>query len=172
MTRRKQDKGTVQPDHDQRLAEVLAAYGRNPLRWPGADRIRFAHLIRRSDRLPPEAASAAARLDSLLDLAGPEVATPPPGAQQRLLDRLDAVSATVSPGAPELPAMSGRPAGLANAPRWLAAGMLAASVVFGVVMGATTQTGTVLAESLQLPAAADEVLDVVLAGGPDEGGLL
>ena len=28
---------------DARLAEVLAAYGRNPLRWPEADRVRFAN---------------------------------------------------------------------------------------------------------------------------------
>ena len=48
-----QDTGTeLSAESRQRLAQLLQAYGRNPLRWPEADRQRFAGLVRAPQRLP------------------------------------------------------------------------------------------------------------------------
>ena len=54
----------------------------------------------------------------------------------------------------------------------LAAGTLAASVMLGVFVGIGTDAGTLLADSLQFPAASDDVLDVVLIDDGYDGSLL
>jgi hypothetical protein len=152
---------------DARLAEVLAAYGRNPLRWPEADRVRFANLLREPGLLPQDLSAEADQLDKLLDAATAASISEPDGARGRLLSAISA-----GPG-------TDRPAAIKS--RWhigflpqqlLVAGTLAASVMLGVFVGINTDVGTLLADSLQLPAAADDVLDVVLVDDSDDGSLL
>ncbi|MEO1160481.1 MAG: hypothetical protein AAFW74_08495 [Pseudomonadota bacterium] len=156
---------------DARLAEVLAAYGRNPLRWPEADRVRFANLLREPELLPEDLSADADQLDKLLDTATAAAIAEPEGARERLLSAVAAELATAGPalmhGGKSRWQQSGfRPQQL------LVAGTLAASVMLGVFVGAGTDAGTILADSLQLPAATDDVLDVVLLDDGDDGSLL
>jgi len=153
-----------------RLAEVLAAYGRNPLRWPEADRVRFANLLREPELLPQDLSTEADQLDKLLDIATAASISEPEGARGRLLSSITTGSGTTGPAA-----MHG------SRSRWpfgflphqlLAAGTLAASIMLGVFVGINTDAGTLLADSLQLPTASDEVLDVVLVDDSDDGSLL
>ncbi len=67
---------------DARLAEVLAAYGRNPLRWPEADRVRFANLLREPELLPRDLSADADQLDKLLDTATAAAIAEPEGARE------------------------------------------------------------------------------------------
>ncbi|NNJ75944.1 MAG: hypothetical protein HKP56_12375 [Anderseniella sp.] len=155
---------------DVRLAEVLAAYGRNPLRWPEADRVRFAHLLREPELLPQDLSAEADQLDKLLDAATAASISEPEGARGRLLS-----SITAGPGTSGLAAMHGRKSSWQSGflpQQLLVAGTLAASVMLGVFVGINTDVGTLLADSLQLPAASDEVLDVVLVDDSDDGSLL
>ena len=51
-------------------------------------------------------------------------------------------------------------------------GTLAASIMLGVFVGADTEAGSVLADSLQLPGTTDEVLDIVLLDDGQDGDFL
>jgi hypothetical protein len=155
---------------DARLAEVLAAFGRNPLRWPEADRVRFANLLHEPELLPRDLSADADQLDKLLDTATAAAIAEPEGARDRLLSAIAA-----GPGA------AGPAAKHRRKSRWqsgllpqqlLVAGTLAASVMLGVFVGVSTDADTLLADSLQLPGATDDVLDVVLIDDGDDGGLL
>ena len=154
---------------DARLAEVLAAYGRNPLRWPEADRVRFANLLREPELLPEHLSAEADALDKLLDAATAASITEPPGARDRLFSAIR--TQEVTPSA----AMYDRKPFWRSAilpQQLLVAGTLAASVMLGVLAGVGTEAGSLLADSLQLTGASDEVLDVVLVEDSDDGGLL
>ncbi|WP_108879505.1 hypothetical protein [Anderseniella sp. Alg231-50] len=155
---------------DARLAEVLAAYGRNPLRWPEADRVRFANLLREPELLPGDLSAGADQLDKLLDTATAVAIAEPEGARDRLLSAVaaepDASGTALMHGGKSRWQSGFRPQQL------LVAGTLAASVMLGVFVGAGTDVGTILADSLQLPAATDDVLDVVLLDDGDDGSLL
>lgn len=155
---------------DARLAEVLSAYGRNPLRWPEADRVRFANLLREPELLPGDLSAEADQLDKLLDTATAAGIAEPEGARDRLLSAIAAEPHTAGSSV-----MYGRTS------RWqsgflpyqlLAAGTLAASVMLGVFVGVSTDAGTLLADSLQLQSATDDVLDVVLIDDSYDGSLL
>jgi len=150
----------------QRLEQLLQAYGRNPLRWPEADRQRFAGLVRSPQQLPADIAAEADGLDRLLDLAGPARMDEPAGARARLLQRVSA-EPQLADDITALPPLGGLRG-------MLVAGMLAASLVIGVFIGLGTDAGDNLAASLQTGAGADEVLDLVLADPAelDDGGLL
>jgi len=155
---------------DARLAEVLAAYGRNPLRWPEADRVRFANLLREPELLPRDLSTEADQLDKLLDAATAAGISEPEGARDRLLSHITTKSDATGPAA-----MHGSGSGwqFGFLPhQLLAAGTLAASIMLGVFVGINTDAGTLLADSLQLPAASDEVLDVVLIDDSYDGSLL
>ncbi len=150
----------------QRLDEMLQSYGRNPLRWPDADRQRFAGLVRAPQLLPAEAAAGADALDRLLDLAGAAAMPEPAGARARLLQRV-ASEPQLATDVTALPPLGG----LRGA---LAAGMLAASIAIGAFIGLDTGAGETLAGSLTASSGADEVLDLVLADPAelDDGGVL
>lgn len=156
----------LSPADRDRLDMLLAAYGRNPLRWPESDRQRFAMLVRAPHLLPADAAASADGLDRLLDLAGPARLTEPSGARARLMQRVK--------GEPQLATDITAPPPLTGLRGLLAAGMLAASLVLGAFIGVDTDAGTTLADSLSAPSSTDEVLDVVLAdpAETDDGGVL
>lgn len=151
-----------------RLAEVLAAYGRNPLRWPEADRVRFANLLREPELLPRDLSDAADQLDKVLDTAGAAFVAEPEGARDRLLSAIAAEKQAVATahGGTAVWRPVFRPQQL------LAVGALAASIMLGVFLGAGTDAGMLLVDSLQLPGAGDDVLDVVLIDNGDDGSLL
>ena len=155
---------------DARLAEVLAAYGRNPLRWPEADRVRFANLLREPELLPLDLSAEADQLDKLLDMAASASISEPEGARGRLLSSITTGSGTAGPAVTDGSRSSWQFGFLPH--QLLAAGTLAASVMLGVFVGISTDAGTLLADSLQLPAASDDVLDVVLVDDSDDGSLL
>ena len=151
-----------------RLAEVLAAYGRNPLRWPEADRLRFANLLREPGLLPRDLSSEADQLDKLLDTAGAAPVAEPDGARDRLLT---AIAAEKQAAVAANGGKTGWPS-IFLTQQLLAAGALAASIMLGVFIGAGTEAGMLLADSLQLPGVGDDVLDVVLIDNGDDGSLL
>ena len=173
MTARKHNASAAQGSaRDARLAEVLATYGRNPLRWPDADRVRFANLLREPGLLPREASTEADRLDKLLDMIPAADIAEPEGARARLLALATQKPVNLAAG----PARGGM-----RKSRWhsgflpqqlLVAGTLAASIMLGVFVGADTEAGSVLADSLQLPGATDEVLDIVLLDDGQGGDFL
>ncbi len=157
---------TVIPAGDEaRLEALLQAYGRNPLRWPDADRTRFAHLVRAPHLLPQSAAGEAHHIDRMLDLAGAAATDEPAGARARLMQRISrepqAVDDVTAP-----PPFTGVRA-------LLAAGMMAASIAIGTFVGLGTEAVPALADALQVPVAGDDVLDVVLAVQAEyDGGVL
>ncbi len=155
---------------DARLAEVLAAYGRNPLRWPEADRVRFANLLREPELLPQHLSVEADALDKLLDAATAASIAEPPGARDRLFSAVKTTRGAAAPAAMYDRRSFWRSAFLPQ--QLLVAGTLAASVMLGVLAGVGTEAGSFLADSLQLPGASDEILDVVLLEDGDDGGLL
>lgn len=155
---------------DTRLAAVLAAYGRNPLRWPEADRVRFAGLLRKPELLPENLTAEADALDKLLDTATATSIAEPEGARDRLLAAINAAPEVTEPVAPHGHETVWRSGFLPQ--RLLVAGTLAASVMLGVFVGIGTEAGGFLAESLQLPGTSDDVLDVVLVEDSDDEGLL
>ncbi len=161
------DRGSAR---DARLAAVLAAYGRNPLRWPEADRVRFANLLREPELLPAHLSAEADALDKLLDTATAASIAEPQGARDRLFSAIKATQDTVPP-APVHDRKTFWRTGILPQ-QLLVAGTLAASVMLGVLVGVGTEAGGLLADSLQLPAASDDVLDVVLVEDSDDGGLL
>jgi|GEM_PF-1697310 len=162
-----EDRGSAR---DARLADVLAAYGRNPLRWPEADRVLFANLLREPELLPGHLSAEADKLDKLLDTATAASIAEPQGARDRLFSAIAATRDAAAPAAGHVRKTFWRSGILPQ--QLLVAGTLAASVMLGVFVGAGTEVGSLLEESLQLPGASDDVLDVVLVEDSDDGGLL
>lgn len=169
MARNNNGKGQASAG-DARLAEVLAAYGRNPLRWPEADRVRFANLLHEPELLPRDLSAEADRLDKLLDTATAAAIAEPEGARNRLLSAIAAGPGAAGPAAKQRHKSRWQSGFLPQ--QLLVAGTLAASVMLGVFVGVSTDAGTLLADSLQLHAATDDVLDVVLIDDGDDGSLL
>lgn len=155
---------------DARLAEVLAAYGRNPLRWPEADRVRFANLLREPELLPGDLSTEADQLDKLLDAATAAAIAEPEGARERLFSAIAAGPGTAGSSAMQRWKSRWQSGFLPQ--QLLVAGTLAASVMLGVFVGISTDAGTLLADSLQLQGATDDVLDVVLIDDGDDGSFL
>lgn len=167
MNNTAQDTGArLSAESRQRLEQLLQAYGRNPLRWPEADRERFAGLVRAPQRLPAAEAAEADGLDRLLDLAGPMRLGEPAGARARLMQRISAE--------PQLADDIAAPPPLGGLRGLLAAGLLAASLVLGAFIGLDTDIGNAIAASIETGTGTDEVLDLVLAdpAQPDDGGVL
>ena len=170
MTAANNNRPLQKSDDEARLKAVLEAYGRNPLRWPEADRVRFAGLLRNPELLPAELSAEADILDKLLDSATAASIAEPQGARDRLLAAVRSPATTMHPA----PASTHRPwreFGIMPQ-QLLVAGTLAASVMLGVFAGINTDAGGVLADSLRLPASTDDVLDVVLLEDGDDEGLL
>lgn len=140
-------------DELQRLAAVLEAYGADPARWPAAERASLTALTAADPRAAALVAEARA-LDRLL-------ATPPardPTAEARLLEEIMArAAATQRPRAEpghdsavvdlssareaRRRAPSRQPSALPAAGTWRAAGLLAASLLVGLYLGASGIAG-------------------------------
>ena len=165
MTASSQGHTEISAGDAARIEALLQAYGRNPLRWPEADRLRFAHLVRAPHLLPQAAAGEADRIDRLLDLAGAAAVLEPAGARTRLLQRISAE--------PQIIDDVTTPPPFTGVRAWLAAGMMAASIAIGAFVGLDTNAVTTLADALQVETPGDDVLAVVLAiDADDEGGVL
>lgn len=111
-------------EENERLRDVLAAYGADPARWPAGDRNDLSHLIdgSREDYLE------ALEVDRLLQVAtAPDLCM---GAADRVIRHIHA-----------LPAVSHRPV-----LRWTAALPLAASLLLGIYLGALENAGNWLPE--------------------------
>ena len=127
-------------------------------------------MLREPELLPEQLSAEADTLDKLLDTATTAGIAEPHGARERLFSAIQPTRDT----APTV-AMNDRKtvwrSGLLPQ-QLLVAGTLAASVMLGVFIGAGTEAGGVLVDSLQLPGTSDDVLDVVLVEDSEDGGLL
>ena len=113
-----------------RLAEVLAAYGADPARWPAAERDRLMALVENE----PEILAEAREIDQVL--AGARSPAVPQGAPARLLAR--AAQQRPQPNVIHLDrARAGRPPSIWS---WGAAAALAASFGLGIFLGTTNLT--------------------------------
>jgi hypothetical protein len=122
-----------------RLADVLAAYGADPARWPAAERDR---LMAQLDIAPDlqTLLSEAREVDQVLTGAGaPEV---PAGAAARLLAR----AVRQKPSATVIPLGRARARPRPSVWSWGAAAALAASFGLGIFLG-TTNLATSLGDS-------------------------
>jgi len=110
-----------------RLAEVLAAYGADPARWPAAERARLEALVRSDPQLLVEARE--------IDLVLARAAQPavPAGAAARLLAR----ASETRPQPNVVPFDRTRRAGGRSIWSWGAATALAASFACGIFIGTT-----------------------------------
>ena len=110
-----------------RLAEVLAAYGADPARWPAAERDRLMALVESEPGLLVEAAE----IDRVLARATlPEI---PAGAAARLVER----AGEVRPYSNVVPLGRVRPKMQPSIWSWGAAAALAASFACGIFLGTT-----------------------------------
>ncbi len=110
-----------------RLAEVLAAYGADPARWPAAERGRLEALARSEPKLLAEARE----IDLVLAKAAkPEI---PVGSAARLLAR----AGQARPAPNVAPFVRARRAGSRSIWSWGAAAALAASFACGIFLGTT-----------------------------------
>ena len=121
-----------------RLKQVIEAYGGDPKRWPEAER---GGLVALSAAAPETAAAVreARALDTVLGQAPGADASRLPDLRQRILAGagLDEAPA-VAGGAPVAPiTMSPLRPPPRRVPMWAAAAALAASLVFGVALGAS-----------------------------------
>ncbi len=123
----------------QALERLLEVYGADRTRWPARERLRFASLVAEDDAARRLLAEATA-LDSLLDLAPKASAAREHALKERIVaaalrqaePRFAVVARSTETGSPgwrawarRVPASSG----------WAAGGLLAASLVVGVLMG-------------------------------------
>jgi hypothetical protein len=123
------------------LQRVVDAYGADRTRWPAPDRLRFAAFIA-SDARARAIMTDAETLDRLLDSA-PTVS----GAREHALAAR--IVASVPGSVVAVPAMSvvtmqRRPTRMMAALRRPAAALLAASLVLGIVVGASGISGSAL----------------------------
>jgi hypothetical protein len=110
-----------------RLAEVLAAYGADPARWPAAERDRLLALVEKE----PGLVADAIEIDRVLArAASPKV---PAGAAARLMAR----AGQKRPSPSVVPFDRVRPRQQPSIWSWGAAAALAASFACGIFLGAT-----------------------------------
>jgi hypothetical protein len=110
-----------------RLAEVLAAYGADPARWPAAERDRLLALVESEPGLLVEAAE----IDRILGRAArPQI---PTGAAARLVER----AGQEKPHPNVIPLGRVRPKVHPSIWSWGAAAALAASFACGIFLGTT-----------------------------------
>jgi hypothetical protein len=128
----------------QALEHLLEVYGADRTRWPARERLRFASLVAEDDgarRLVSEASA----LDSLLDLAPKASAAREHVLKERIVaaalrqtePRFAVVARSTKPARAGWRAWTGRASAL-RAPAssgWAAGGLLAASLVVGVLLG-------------------------------------
>ncbi|MGZ5889090.1 MAG: hypothetical protein ACXWJS_00645 [Hyphomicrobium sp.] len=128
----------------QALEHLLEVYGADRTRWPARERLRFASLVAEDDgarRLVSEASA----LDSLLDLAPKASAAREHALKERIVaaalrqtePRFAVVARSAAPARAGWRAWTGRVSAL-RAPAssgWAAGGLLAASLVVGVLLG-------------------------------------
>ena len=113
-----------------RLAEVLAAYGADPARWPLSERDR---LLAHVESAPEQALLAEAReIDQVLTLAA-RAPQAPADARARLL----AEAARQKPQQNVVPFDKGQVRPRPSVWSWGAAAALAASFAFGIFLGTT-----------------------------------
>lgn len=130
----------------QALAHLLEVYGADRTRWPARERLRFASLVAEDDAARRLLAEASA-LDSLLDLA-PKASD---AREHALKERI--VAAALRSAEPRFAVVAGREEksrsatswrawmrgpSVSQAPAssgWAAGGLLAASLVVGVLLG-------------------------------------
>lgn len=114
-----------------RLAEVLAAYGADPARWPAAERDRLKALVESEPGLLAEALE----VDRVLARArAPQV---PAGAAARLLER----AGQQGPQSNVIPFDRSRSKPRPSIWSWGAAAALAASFACGIFLGTTNFVG-------------------------------
>lgn len=138
------------------LERLLDVYGADRTRWPACERLQFASLIADEPEAQRLLAEAAA-LDRLLDVA-PAARTEQ---EQGLIGRIVAAArvqqhkplsaSEVAPAVSnivKLPAWVRRPqiAGAFGASEWPAAGLLAASLVLGVMLGSAGMLDSTMQE--------------------------
>ncbi|WP_119393019.1 hypothetical protein [Taklimakanibacter lacteus] len=113
-----------------RLAEVLAAYGADPARWPAAERARLQAAIQSEPQLLAEARE--------IDLVLAKAAAPviPAGAASRLLARAGQARPALNV-VPFDPARRGQGQRQRSIWSWGAAAALAASFACGIFLGTT-----------------------------------
>ena len=154
-------------DAEAEIERLLEAYGADSARWPEAARVRVAPLLAESvlaERVGVRARIAEARaLDRLLDSASRPA--PAPAREAALADRIlaaalsereQAAPESGTQSVAEAPAAGGtvlpwRPKARGPAPapartRWRAAGLMAASLAAGLVIGASANLAPVAQE--------------------------
>ena len=110
-----------------RLAEVLAAYGADPARWPAAERDRLQALVQRQ----PELLAEALEIDRVLARATrPQI---PAGATARLMEQ----AGRRKPAPNVIPLDRARPKARPSIWSWGAGAALAASFACGIFLGTT-----------------------------------
>jgi hypothetical protein len=122
-----------------RLAEVLAAYGADPARWPASERNGLVALVESTPELQARLAEAR-EIDQVL--AGAGAAEVPAGAAARLLAR----AGQQRPSATVIPLGRERAKPGPSIWSWGAAAALAASFGLGIFLG-TTNLATSLGDS-------------------------
>lgn len=118
-----------------RLAEVLAAYGADPARWPAAEREGLEALI----DAHPELLTGALEIDRILARA--ERPRAPAGAKAQLLAKAARERQQVN----VVPIGGGRARPTPSIWSWGTAAALAASFAFGIFLGDNTSFGNFLA---------------------------
>jgi hypothetical protein len=111
-----------------RLAEVLAAYGADPARWPAAERDRLLALVESEPGLLAEARE----IDRVLARAVPSPKIPA-GAAGRLLERAGQETSRTN----VVPLDQARPKRQPSIWSWGAGAALAASFACGIFLGTT-----------------------------------
>jgi hypothetical protein len=130
----------------QALQHLLEIYGADRTRWPARERLRFASFISEDEEARRLMAEAAA-LDALLDLAPKASAAREHALKERIVaaalrsaePRFAVIAGGDRAEARGLKAWMRRPS-FGSAPAsggWAAAGVLAASLVVGVMLGST-----------------------------------
>jgi hypothetical protein len=127
--------GAIETGLVKRLAEVAAAYGADPARWPAPERIRLEEAA----RARPDLLAEAGEVDRVLALAAePRISH---GGEARLLA---AIAQQAKPTGGNIVAM---PVRRSTGPRsmsgwsWAAAATLAASLACGIYLGSLDSTG-------------------------------
>lgn len=130
-----------QAEDQEALERLLDIYGADRTRWPARERLRFASVIS-EDEAAARLLTEADALDRLLDQAPRTSEADIEALKERIMAaalragpvKLAIVGAEKSPRG-SWPAHLRRPAFAAKAVEWSATGVLAASLVLGVVLG-------------------------------------
>lgn len=114
----------------ERLAEVSAAYGADPSRWPESERAALLEIIAGMDAAAEQLDEERA-LDRLLDTVPPP--QPPPGAIERVLD----AAGVAARDAQVIPLYRRQPSASVGLKLRPALGLIAASMLLGAITGTT-----------------------------------